>query len=82
MYCLFQVDEKALKHITEMGFSKEAARQALMDNSNNLEVALNFLLNNNKQKPIQGPPPRGKTFKESFKTLFTSKGIVYGGSVM
>ncbi|NXH42550.1 TDRD3 protein, partial [Dicaeum eximium] len=54
------VDEKALKHITEMGFSKEAARQALMDNSNSLEAALNFLLNNSKQKPIQGPPPRGK----------------------
>lgn len=47
-----------------MGFSKEAARQALMDNSNNLEAALNFLLNSSKQKPIQGPPPRGKTFKE------------------
>ncbi|XP_034614273.1 tudor domain-containing protein 3 isoform X1 [Trachemys scripta elegans] len=54
------VDEKALKHITEMGFSKEAARQALMDNSNSLEAALNFLLNSSKQKPIQGPPPRGK----------------------
>ncbi|OXB54686.1 hypothetical protein ASZ78_012300 [Callipepla squamata] len=54
------VDEKALKHITEMGFSKEAARQALMDNSNNLEAALNFLLNSSKQKPLQGPPPRGK----------------------
>ncbi|XP_074844816.1 tudor domain-containing protein 3 isoform X2 [Carettochelys insculpta] len=54
------VDEKALKHITEMGFSKEAARQALMDNSNSLEAALNFLLNSGKQKPTQGPPPRGK----------------------
>ncbi|KYO24069.1 tudor domain-containing protein 3 isoform C [Alligator mississippiensis] len=54
------VDEKALKHITEMGFSKEAARQALMDNSNSLEAALNFLLNSSKQKPVQGPPPRGK----------------------
>nr|XP_006113618.1 tudor domain-containing protein 3 isoform X1 [Pelodiscus sinensis]XP_006113620.1 tudor domain-containing protein 3 isoform X1 [Pelodiscus sinensis]XP_014424226.1 tudor domain-containing protein 3 isoform X1 [Pelodiscus sinensis]XP_025035754.1 tudor domain-containing protein 3 isoform X1 [Pelodiscus sinensis] len=54
------VDEKALKHITEMGFSKEAARQALMDNSNSLEAALNFLLNSSKQKPTQGPPPRGK----------------------
>ncbi|XP_042314363.1 tudor domain-containing protein 3 [Sceloporus undulatus] len=55
-----QVDEKALKHITEMGFSKEAARQALMDNSNNLEASLNFLLNSNKQMTVQGPPIRGK----------------------
>ncbi|XP_037655538.1 tudor domain-containing protein 3 isoform X2 [Choloepus didactylus] len=54
------VDEKALKHITEMGFSKEAARQALMDNGNNLEAALNVLLNSNKQKPVTGPPLRGK----------------------
>uniref|UniRef100_A0A8D2LAV8 Tudor domain-containing protein 3 n=1 Tax=Varanus komodoensis TaxID=61221 RepID=A0A8D2LAV8_VARKO len=52
------VDEKALKHITEMGFSKEAARQALMDNSNNLEASLNFLLNSNKQTTVQGPPIR------------------------
>ncbi|KAJ6661684.1 hypothetical protein lerEdw1_013206 [Lerista edwardsae] len=54
------VDEKALKHITEMGFSKEAARQALMDNGNNLEASLNFLLNSNKQITVQGPPIRGK----------------------
>ncbi|XP_048197226.1 tudor domain-containing protein 3 isoform X4 [Perognathus longimembris pacificus] len=54
------VDEKALKHITEMGFSKEASRQALMDNGNNLEAALNVLLNSNKQKPVVGPPPRGR----------------------
>ncbi|XP_075806437.1 tudor domain-containing protein 3 isoform X1 [Microtus pennsylvanicus] len=54
------VDEKALKHITEMGFSKEASRQALMDNANNLEAALNVLLNSNKQKPAVGPPPRGR----------------------
>ncbi|XP_073899376.1 tudor domain-containing protein 3 isoform X2 [Castor canadensis] len=54
------VDEKALKHITEMGFSKEASRQALMDNGNNLEAALNVLLNSNKQKPVMGPPPRGR----------------------
>ncbi|XP_077871935.1 tudor domain-containing protein 3 isoform X3 [Ictidomys tridecemlineatus] len=52
------VDEKALKHITEMGFSKEASRQALMDNGNNLEAALNVLLNGNKQKPVTGPPLR------------------------
>ncbi|XP_004462863.2 tudor domain-containing protein 3 isoform X2 [Dasypus novemcinctus] len=54
------VDEKALKHITEMGFSKEASRQALMDSGNNLEAALNVLLNSNKQKPVTGPPMRGK----------------------
>lgn len=70
----FQVDEKALKHITEMGFSKEAARQALMDNSNNLEAALNFLLNSSKQKPLQGPPPRGITWKEMLQNkVFMSK---------
>ncbi|XP_075055898.1 tudor domain-containing protein 3 [Mixophyes fleayi] len=54
------VDEKALRHITEMGFSKEAARQALMDYSNHLEAALNFLLAGSKPKPLQGPPARGK----------------------
>lgn len=53
------MDEKALRHITEMGFSKEASRQALMDNGNNLEAALNVLLNSNKQKPVTGPPLRG-----------------------
>uniref|UniRef100_A0A8I4A0D3 Tudor domain-containing protein 3 n=1 Tax=Callithrix jacchus TaxID=9483 RepID=A0A8I4A0D3_CALJA len=55
-----EVDEKALKHITEMGFSKDASRQALMDNGNNLEAALNVLLNSNKQKPVIGPPLRGR----------------------
>ncbi|KAG8452268.1 hypothetical protein GDO86_004174 [Hymenochirus boettgeri] len=54
------VDEKSLKHITEMGFSKDAARQALMDYSNNMEAALNSLLTGNKPKPAQGPTPRGK----------------------
>ncbi|KAF7652739.1 hypothetical protein LDENG_00092840 [Lucifuga dentata] len=38
------VDERALRDILEMGFNREAARQALMDNNNNLEVALNSLL--------------------------------------
>ncbi|XP_037103109.1 tudor domain-containing protein 3 isoform X2 [Syngnathus acus] len=38
------VDERALRDIIDMGFNKEAARQALMDNNNNLEVALNSLL--------------------------------------
>lgn len=60
---MLQVDEKALKHITEMGFSKEAARQALMDNSNSLEASLNFLLNSNKQLTVQGPPLRGTALK-------------------
>ncbi|XP_069495514.1 tudor domain-containing protein 3 isoform X3 [Ambystoma mexicanum] len=54
------VDEKALKHITEMGFSKDEARQALMDYGNNVEAALNFLLSGSKPKPVQGPPPRGR----------------------
>lgn len=39
-----KVDERALRDIMEMGFNREAARQALMDNNNNLEVALNSLL--------------------------------------
>lgn len=42
--CSSQVDERALRDIMEMGFNKEAARQALMDNNNNIEVALNSLL--------------------------------------
>lgn len=54
------VDEKALKHITEMGFSKDEARQALMDYGNNMEAALNFLLTGSKPKPVPGPPPRGR----------------------
>ncbi|XP_035266852.1 tudor domain-containing protein 3 isoform X1 [Anguilla anguilla] len=58
------VDERALRDIMEMGFNKEAARQALMDNNNNLEVALNFLLTNDKPKPVPAdfsrPPPRAK----------------------
>ncbi|XP_077339268.1 tudor domain-containing protein 3 [Lithobates pipiens] len=54
------VDEKALRHITEMGFSKESARQALMDYSNNMEAALNFLIAGSKPKPAQGLPVRGK----------------------
>ncbi|XP_060682435.1 tudor domain-containing protein 3 isoform X2 [Hemiscyllium ocellatum] len=55
------VDERALQNITEMGFSKEEARQALMDHSNNLESALNFLINSNKAPPaMHNPPARGK----------------------
>uniref|UniRef100_UPI00398F86CE tudor domain-containing protein 3 n=1 Tax=Pristiophorus japonicus TaxID=55135 RepID=UPI00398F86CE len=55
------VDERALQHIIEMGFSKEEARQALMDHSNRLENALNFLLNSIKIQPtMHNPPVRGK----------------------
>ncbi|KAM9610224.1 LOW QUALITY PROTEIN: tudor domain-containing protein 3 [Trichechus inunguis] len=52
------VDEKT-EALTEMGFSKEALKQALKE-GNNLEAALNVLLNSNKQKPITGPPLRVK----------------------
>ncbi len=49
----------------EMGFNREAARQALLDNNNNLEVALNFLLTRTNQPKAaeteqSRPPPRGK----------------------
>ncbi|XP_051768521.1 tudor domain-containing protein 3-like isoform X1 [Ctenopharyngodon idella] len=59
------VDERALRDIMEMGFNREAARQALLDNNNNVEVALNFLLTGtNQPKAAQmeqsRPPPRGK----------------------
>ncbi|XP_069746761.1 tudor domain-containing protein 3 isoform X2 [Narcine bancroftii] len=53
------VDERALQHIIEMGFSKEEARQALMEHSNNLENALNFLLNSIKMQPMNNST-RGK----------------------
>lgn len=50
----------------EMGFNREAARQALMDNNNNLEVALNSLLTGStgsRPGPVVAesnrPPPRG-----------------------
>ncbi|XP_065115368.1 tudor domain-containing protein 3 [Paramisgurnus dabryanus] len=59
------VDERSLRDIMEMGFNREAARQALLDNNNNLEAALNFLLTRtNQPKPVQTdqsrPPARGK----------------------
>ncbi|KAJ8407077.1 hypothetical protein AAFF_G00287530 [Aldrovandia affinis] len=57
------VDERALRDIMEMGFNKEAARQALMDHNNSLEVALNFLLTNDNPKPVPTeyrPPPRAR----------------------
>ncbi|TTA54955.1 Tudor domain-containing protein 3 [Bagarius yarrelli] len=59
------VDERALRDIIEMGFSKEAARQALLDNNNKVEAALNSLLtgaNPAKAAPVESsrPPPRGK----------------------
>ncbi len=34
-----KVDDRSLRDIMEMGFNREAARQALLDNNNNLEVA-------------------------------------------
>lgn len=50
----------------EMGFNREAARQALMDNNNNLEAALNSLLTGSsggRAGPLAAeshkPPPRG-----------------------
>ncbi|XP_043928821.1 tudor domain-containing protein 3 isoform X2 [Protopterus annectens] len=53
------VDERDLKYIIEMGFTKEAARQALMDYGD-LEAALNFLLHSTKQKTPSAPASRGK----------------------
>ncbi|XP_057217483.1 tudor domain-containing protein 3 isoform X1 [Triplophysa rosa] len=59
------VDERALGDIMEMGFNREAARQALLDNNNDVEVALNSLLTaTNQLKTAQTeqsrPPARGK----------------------
>ncbi|XP_061558542.1 tudor domain-containing protein 3 isoform X2 [Phycodurus eques] len=59
------VDERALRDIIDMGFNKEAARQALMDNNNNLEVALNSLLtesSGSRANPLvtDKPQPRGR----------------------
>ncbi|XP_078258879.1 tudor domain-containing protein 3 isoform X3 [Rhinoraja longicauda] len=54
------VDERALYDIIEMGFSKEEARQALMEHSNSLENALNFLLSSVKPQPPVHNPIRGK----------------------
>ncbi|XP_072516912.1 tudor domain-containing protein 3 [Salminus brasiliensis] len=59
------VDERALRDIMEMGFNKEAARQALLDNNNNVEVALNSLLagvSQTKSAPgeLSRPLPRGR----------------------
>ncbi len=65
MSCV-KVDERALRDIMEMGFNREAARQALMDNNNNLEVALNSLLtgsSGSRPGPVVAesnkPQPRG-----------------------
>uniref|UniRef100_A0A8C6TCU0 Survival of motor neuron-related-splicing factor 30 n=1 Tax=Neogobius melanostomus TaxID=47308 RepID=A0A8C6TCU0_9GOBI len=52
------VDERALRDIMEMGFNREAARQALLDNNNNLEVALNSLLTGSCGS--RASPPRGR----------------------
>lgn len=49
------VDERALRDIMEMGFNREAARQALMDHNNNIEVALNSLLTGSSSGSRAGP---------------------------
>ncbi|KAA0707407.1 Tudor domain-containing protein 3 [Triplophysa tibetana] len=59
------VDERALRDFMEMGFHREEARQALLDNNNDVEVALNSLLTGTNQimteQPEQSrPPARGK----------------------
>ncbi|KAL6112913.1 tdrd3 [Pungitius sinensis] len=61
------VDERALRDIMEMGFNREAARLALMDNNNNLEVALNSLLTGSsgcrpgpEEAESVPPPPRAR----------------------
>lgn len=61
------VDERALGNIMEMGFHREAARQALLDNNNNLEAALNSLLTGSsggRAGPLAAeshkPPPRAR----------------------
>uniref|UniRef100_G3PR97 Survival of motor neuron-related-splicing factor 30 n=1 Tax=Gasterosteus aculeatus TaxID=69293 RepID=G3PR97_GASAC len=61
------VDERALRDIMEMGFNREAARLALMDNNNNLEVALNSLLTGSsgcrpgpEEAECVKPPPRAR----------------------
>ncbi|KAJ4946947.1 hypothetical protein JOQ06_008990 [Pogonophryne albipinna] len=66
------VDERALRDIMEMGFNMQDARLALMDNNNNLEVALNSLLTGTFEartspvvdEPIR-PPPRVFSIDES-----------------
>ncbi|XP_068178251.1 tudor domain-containing protein 3 isoform X2 [Antennarius striatus] len=69
------VDERVLREIMDMGFNREAARQALMDNNNNLEVALNCLLTgsagsspgpaeSNKPQPRVRGKGRGRTRNE------------------
>lgn len=62
----------------EMGFSKEAARQALLDNNNNVEAALNSLLagaNQAKAAPVEPirPPPRGRIIVQ----LASDKSILF-----
>lgn len=70
-----QVDERALRDIMEMGFNREAARQALMDNNNNLEVALNSLLTGSSgSRPAvpeyNKPQPRGSYAKTPTRDTF------------
>lgn len=59
-----------------MGFSKEAARQALLDNNNNVEAALNSLLAGTSQAkaaPVEPnrPPPRGTIIIQCAYISFT-----------
>ncbi|KAM4596660.1 tudor domain-containing protein 3 isoform 1-T1 [Fundulus diaphanus] len=68
------VDERALRDIMEMGFNREAARQALMDNNNNLEVALNSLLTG-----ASGSRP-GPVVPEPYKPQLRARGRGRGRS--
>uniref|UniRef100_A0A8C1WQ28 Survival of motor neuron-related-splicing factor 30 n=1 Tax=Cyprinus carpio TaxID=7962 RepID=A0A8C1WQ28_CYPCA len=76
------VDERALRDIMEMGFNREETRQALLDNNNNLEVALNFLLTGtNQPKAAQTeqsrPPPRGKMRQYVFLLLDETAPLIH-----
>ncbi|XP_004067207.1 tudor domain-containing protein 3 [Oryzias latipes] len=68
------VDERALRDLMEMGFDREAARQALLDNNNNVEVALNSLLTGS-----SGGRP-GSTVAESNKSQPRGRGKGRGRS--
>lgn len=68
------MDERALRDIMEMGFNREAARQALMDHNNNIEVALNSLLTGSSSGSRAGPvvaesnksQPRGQYAQQQY----------------
>lgn len=72
-----KVDERALRDIMEMGFNREAARQALLDNNNNVEVALNSLLTGTNQLMTgqteqSRPPPRGQVTRLLFYIQYST----------